>query len=159
MKTLAQLDFAFPTREIVNAGFNAAAVLDVEGHLLAVAGAFNEAMMRAVASVVTGRMRTSELLARMLDGELIAAYIRQREFIIGIAAECVFVAVETGAPAHASRVATNAFRDAIARMIRLARADLSGTIVPPSGSGSSSSGPAELPVIEWGVTVRRKPPT
>lgn len=159
MKTLRQLDFAFPTREIVRAGFNAAAVLDVEGHLLAVAGAFKDAMMREVKSVVTGRMRTPELLARMLDDELIATDIGEREFIIGIAAECVFVAVETGAPAHVSRVATNAFRDAIARMIRLARADLSGTIVPPSGSGSSSSGPAELPVVEWGLTVRRKPST
>src|SRR5205823_5326675 len=110
-------------------------------------------MMRSIVSIVTGHLRTPELLARMLDDELIATYIGQREVIIGIAAECVFVAVETGAPAHASRVATNAFRDAIARMIRLARADLSGTTAPPSGSGGSSSGPAELPVVEWGVTV------
>lgn len=138
-------------------GLHAAAVFDVDGKLLTTVGALDNDELRAIGTVLTGRMREGDLLARMLEGELITSSLDDREIEIGIVANCVFVVVVPGPYAEASRIAGDALRSDIARVIGEARADTSGSrSSPPPGSGGSSSGPAELPVIEWGVTVSRR---
>ena len=68
----------------------------------------------------------------------------------------MFVVVVLGRNPAVSRIAVDELRCDVERMISEARADVSGFgPPPPTGSGGSSSGPAELPVIEFGVTVRR----
>ena len=150
--------FAVAVRLAVEGGLAAAAILDVEGKSLAVAGALDDDEARAVAAVVTRRLRSPDLLGRMLDGEMIASSLDDREVSIGIAARCVFVVAVLGRDPVASRVAVDELRCDVERMISEARADVSGSVPPPppTGSGGSSSGPAELPVIELGVTVRHR---
>lgn len=134
----------------VDGGLAAAAIFDVDGHPLAVAGALDADEARAIGSVVTGRLRDPELLERMLAGERVAAPLDDREVQLGIAARCVFVVAILG---HGSMAA---FHDDVERAISEARADFSGSPLRSGpGSGGSSSGPAELPLVEIGVTVRR----
>jgi hypothetical protein len=149
--------YAIAVRLAVEGGLAAAAILDVEGKPLAVAGALDDDEARAIEAVVTRRLRSPDLLGRMLEGEMMTSLLDEREVSIGIAASCVFVVVVLGRDPAASRVAVDELRSDLERMISDARADVSGSRrPPPSGSGGSSSGPAELPVIELGVTVRRR---
>jgi hypothetical protein len=143
-------------RRAVESGLDAAAILDVEGTPFAVAGALDDDEARAIAAVVTRRLRSPDLLGRMLAGEMMTSSLDDREVSIGIASRCVFVVVVLGRNPAVSRLAVDELRSDVERMISEARADVSGSRPPPpTGSGGSSSGPAELPIIELGVTVRR----
>ena len=140
----------------VDVGLGAAAILDTEGKPFAVAGALDDDEARAIAAVVTRRLRSPDLLARMLEGEMVTSSLDDREVGIGIAARCVFVVVILGRDSAAWRAMADDFRCEVERMITKARGDFSAPRPPVApGSGGSSSGPAELPVIEIGVTVRR----
>jgi hypothetical protein len=169
----ASPDFAVPgfnlaVRQAVNAGLEAAAILDAKGKPLAVAGALDNDEARAVAAHATRQVRSPELLERLLRGETLTASIGEREARIGIAAKSVFfVVVLPRNPAAMSLVVASTddvvigdpvdgLRSDIEAIIRDAKADASASLrPPPDNSGGSSSGPAELPVVELGVTVRR----
>jgi len=99
---------------------------------------------------------TADVLARMLDGELVESALDVRVIRIGIAARCVFVVVAPS-PQLRGQGASESFRFEVERLISDARRDFSGARSPRVGSGGSSSGPAELCVVEWGVTIPRKP--
>jgi hypothetical protein len=148
--------FSLAVQHAVDAGLDAAAILDTEGKPYAVAGAFDDDEARAIAAVVTRRLRSPDLLARMLEGEMVTSSLDDREVSIGIAARCVFIVVIVGRDPAASRAMAEDFRCEVERMVSEARADFSGSRPPVDpGSGGSTSGPAELPLIEIGVTVRR----
>ena len=148
--------FSLAVQRAVDSGLGAASILDVEGKALAVAGALDDDEARAIASVVTRRLRSPDLLGRMLEGEMVTTSLDDREVSIGIAARCVFVVAVFGPDPSSCGVVVDELRCEVERMIREARADFSGSPLPSApGSGGSSSGPAELPVIEIGVTVRR----
>jgi len=157
----ASPDFAVPglaiaVRLAVEGGLGTAAILDVEGKPLAVAGALDGDEARAIAAVVTRRLRSPDLLVRMREGEMLTMSLGDREVSVGIAANCVFVVVVLGPDPAVSRVAVDDLRRDVEQMVRDARAGVSGSRPPPpTDSGGSHSGPAELPVIEVGVTVRR----
>jgi hypothetical protein len=68
----------------------------------------------------------------------------------------VFAVVINSADAELSRAATAELREEVELMISRARGEFSGARSPPSGSGGSSSGPAELQLTEVGVTVPRR---
>jgi hypothetical protein len=156
VKTLDDLDFRPQVRAAVVAGLDAAAVLDVDGKTLAVTGAFDEVETRAIAAVITNYMRSPDVLQRMLDGELIESALDARVIHIGIAARCVFVVVVPNRQLSGPQGASENFRFEVERLISDARQDFSGARSPHGGSGGSSSGPADLPVIELGVTVPRR---
>jgi hypothetical protein len=142
----------------VEAGLESAAVLDIDGKPLAVAGALDDDEARAVAAVVTRKLRSPDLLARMLEGEVMSSSLDDREVRIGIAARCVFVVAVVGPDAEASLAAVTELHSDVTRAISEARSDFSGSPRPASPPpGGSSSGPAELPVVEIGVTVPRRP--
>jgi hypothetical protein len=157
VKTLESLDFGSLVRAAVLDGLAAAAILDVDGKILAITGAVDDNEMHAIAAAITSCMQSADLLARMLDGELIESALDERVIGVGIAARCVFVVVVPTQQLQSDRVASDNFRSRVERVISNARADFSGARPPHIGSGGSSSGPAQLPVIEWGVTVRKKP--
>jgi hypothetical protein len=157
VRTLESLGFEPLVRAAVRDGLEAAAILDVDCKVLAVAGALDDNEARALVAIVTSYMRWPQMLTRMLEGELIESQLDQRVIGTAIAARCVFVLVVPPGELHASRVASDKLRFEVERMIGTARADFSGSRPPPVGSGGSSSGPADLPVVEWGLTVRRKP--
>jgi len=94
----ASPDFAVPgfnlaVRHAVNAGLDAAAILDANGKPLAVAGALDNDEARAVAAHATRQVRSPELLERLLRGETLTASLGEREARIGIAAKSVFFVV------------------------------------------------------------------
>ena len=157
MKTLESLAFESLVRAAVADGLAAAAVLDVDGKTLAVNGAVDDHEVRAIAAAISRCMEDPELLRRMLDGELVESALDERAIGIGIAARCVFVVVVTNHPLQAFRAASDKLHARVERKISEARADFSGSHPPHVGSDGSSSGPAQLPVVEWGITVRRKP--
>jgi hypothetical protein len=156
VKTLESLDFLPLAGAAVAHGLDAAAILDVSGKTLAITGALDGNEARVLPAVIARCMRSPDLLTRMLDGELIELALDERMIHIGIAARCVFIIVVPNRQLHGPQVASDNFRLGVERMISEARADFSGARLRHVDSGGSSSGPAELPVVEWGVTVRRK---
>jgi hypothetical protein len=152
MTTLESLDFRSLARAAVDDGLEAAAVFDVDGKALAVAGALDTIERRAITAVISNFMRSADPLTRMLAGDWIEVELHERMTSIGIAARCVFVVVVPQLQLPADN-----FRSHVERMIGDARADFSGYRAGPVGSGGSSSGPAELPVVEWTITIPRKP--
>ena len=150
--------FAIAVQRAVEAGLDAAAILDAKGKPLGVAGALDGDEARAIAAHATRQVRAPDLLARLLRGEMIDASLGDREARIGIAANCVlFIVVFPRDPAAMSLVAVDELRSDIEQMIQDAKSSVSKSqLPPPTSSGGSSSGPAELPVIELGVTVRRR---
>ena len=76
----------------VDAGLAAAAVLDAD-KVLAIAGVLEDEEARAVAAHATQSQRTTDLLRRMIDGEMIRAQLGDRDAEIGIAGGCVLLVV------------------------------------------------------------------
>ena len=115
--------------------------------------AFPKMLRRYVAPMPYTR---TSLFGRMLAGEMMTSSLDDREVSIGIAARCVFVVAVLGRDPAAARV-VDQLRCDVEQMVREARAEFTDSRPRPTGgSGGSSSGPAELPVIEIGVTVRRQ---
>jgi len=159
----ASSDFADPAFAIavvlaVKGGMEAAAILDSKGKPVAVAGALDDHEARAIAAHATRLGKTANLLDRMVRGELLIASLGEREARVGIAAGCVFfVVIFPRDPAAMSLVAMDEFRTAIEEIIRHAKFGApKSQVPPPTSSGGSSSGPAELPVVEIGLTMRRR---
>ena len=151
--------FTTAVRLAVENGLEAVAILNAEGEALAMTGAFDADQARAISAVATWRVTSPGMIDRMLRGELVTSVLGGREASIGIAAGSVFFVVVFGQDlAATSLVAVDELRADIEHMLGEASALLAGTSVgapPSSSSGGSSSGPAELPVIEIGVTVRQ----
>jgi hypothetical protein len=204
-------DFSIPVQRAVDRGLAGAAVLDVDGKPFAVAGALDDDEVRAVAGLVTcrlrspdlldrmlegemvtsslddRRLRSPDLLDRMLEGEMVTSSLDDREVSIGIAGRCVFVVVVLTPGLNLSRIQSGRSRQRrqrqglalepgldlsslsrmwgivvddlrveVEQMISSSRANFSGSRPPGApSSGGSSSGPAELQLIEFGVTVPR----
>jgi hypothetical protein len=141
----------------VTRGLAAAAVFEVDGKPVATAGAIDDDEVRAIGMLIARPLQSSDPLARMLDGEMLLSSLGERMVLVGIAARCVFVAAVVHGASQWSRARAYELRDDVEREISRARADFSGAGPSgPPGSGGSSSGPAELPVIEIGITVPRK---
>ncbi len=136
-------------------GVTAAAVLDRAGKPLAVAGALAEDEARPLAGLVVNRADSHDLIGRMFGGEMIELSLEERDVSIGIAGRRVFVVVVLGAAREATREIATRLRNEVSQLLSWVQADLPGWT---HGSGGSSSGPAELPVIELGVTVKRREP-
>ncbi len=150
-------EFSEAVKRAVDTGLAAAAILDEEGKPFAVAGALDHDEARAVAALVTRRLRTPDLLGQMLSGALITSRLDDREVCIGIAARCVFVVVILGSDAEASDDAVDELFTEVDWIVRRMRnPPRAWHPKTPGGSGGSGPGPAELPVIELGVTVPRR---
>jgi hypothetical protein len=112
-----------------------------EGKPFAVAGALDDDEARAVAALVTGRLRSPDLLDRMLEGEMLTSSLDDREVSIGITGRCVFVVVVLAPDLDLSR-AVDGLRVEVEQMISSSLANFSGSRPPGApSSGGSSSGP------------------
>lgn len=140
----------------VTRGLAAAAIFEVDGKPLAVSGELDGDEVGAIGMLVARPLQSPDPLARMLDGALLVSALGERVVLVGIAARCVFVAAVLHGDSRWSRGLARELHDEVEREISRARADLPAAPGSAPGSGGSSSGPAELPVIEIGVTVRRR---
>lgn len=135
--------------EAIEDGLVGAALLDHHGRPIALAGTFGALEVRLIAGVVMRRFESEDRRARLDAGELLELELDGRTFAVGIAAKRAFVVAE----AAAKRGAAERLHQQAAYVIR----EMLASGAPLLGDdGGSSSGPAGLPVIEWGVTVRVK---
>ncbi len=131
-------------------GLVAAALVDRDGNTIGLAGAITEEEAMPLAALVMYRLKGEDLAARLFEGEILSLTLDEREVAVGIARRQLFVVAVLGA---AQPALVRDLRDAVEQLLPV-RED-----VPPPwsrGNGGSGSGPAELPLIELGITVRRE---
>ena len=133
-----------PLQRAVSGGVIAAGAIDGRGTLLAVAGLDAE-RLRATAAAAIDQIAKSDDRTRMMAGEQVTAMLDDQAVTVAIVEQCVFVIAIQGPDVDRSGIATSALRHDVERMIREVK---TRGFAPPSGSGGSSSGPAELPLIE-----------
>jgi hypothetical protein len=136
-------------------GLAAAAIFEVDGKRLAVAGALDNDEVRAIGMMIARPLQDPDPLERMLDGAMLLSPLDDRVVLVGIASRCVFVAAVLHEDTRSQRALAHELLDNVEREISRARAAVRAPPISSPGGGGSSSGPAELPVIELGITVRR----
>ena len=143
----------------VDDGLVAAALVDRNGNLVARAGAIEEDEAMPLAALVMYRLKSDDLAPRLFAGQVLSLALDGRNVAVAVAKRQLFV-VAVLAPATPTVINLVAdhlvgqLRDRVAGMLQ----DLSADLGPPpwsGGPGGSGSGPAELPLIEFGITVGR----
>jgi hypothetical protein len=145
--------FAGLLQQAVAEGLVAAALVDRDGNTIDLAGEITDDEAMPLAAVVMYRLKSADLAARLFAGEIVALDLDGRDVAVGIARRQLFIVVVLPALVPTALALVAELRDAVA-----ARLPGDTTVPPPwrTGGGDSGAGPAELPVIELGVTVRRK---
>jgi hypothetical protein len=139
----------------VEDGLIAAALVDRDGKTIGLAGAITEeeAMPLAALAMFMYRLKRDDLAPRLFAGEILSITLDDRDVAVGIAKRQLFVVAVLAASTEAQLELVADLRDLVAS--RLCEED--SATAPRSGSaGGSGSGPAELPLIEYGITVRRE---
>jgi hypothetical protein len=141
-------------RGAVEDGVAGAALVDRHDRVIAVAGAIAEDEAMPLVALVLYRARGDELASRLFLGEILTPAIEGRDDVVAVAVAkrqlFVVATLDARSPALLERVAE--LRDDVARIL----GDHSDDAPPRvGGGGRSGSGPAELPVIELGITVPR----
>lgn len=146
--------FARLLQQAVAEGLVAAALVDRDGNTIDLAGEITDEEAMPLAALVMYRLKSADLAARLFEGEIIALDLDGRDVAVGVARRQLFIVVVLPAIVPTALALVAELRDAVAA--RLPPGD--ATSPPPwrTGGGDSGAGPAELPVIELGVTVRRK---
>lgn len=148
--------FAAAVARAVDDVVEAAALLDRDGNVVAAAGALTDDDLRAIAGVLTHSLKGEALATRLLDGELYWFDLDDRAVSVGVAGQCVFVVTVFSQASESARARATRLNQQIGAIARALQADVVD-VPPPRDSGGTPSGPAQLPVIELGVTVGRKP--
>lgn len=138
----------------VKTGLVAAALVDRHGDTVALAGAIAEEEAMPLAALVMYRLKSEGLAARLFGGEILTLDLDGRIVAVAVAKRQLFVVAVLPIASPATSEAVVALRSSVERMLL----DTTSSPPPwsvPGGDGGSGSGPAELPVIELGITVRR----
>lgn len=136
-------------------GLIAAALVDRDGRAVGLAGAITEAEAMPLAALVMYRLKGPDLSARLFAGEILCLELDDRHVAVAVAKRQLFVVAILAAATPAQVELVRELRDQVTGMLHDQTAAASG--LPPwsGGSGGSGSGPAELPLIELGITVSR----
>jgi len=148
--------FARVLAHAIDDGLEGAALVDASGHTVSLAGAIAEEEALPLAALVMYRLnsaRLGDLASRLFAGEFLSLSLEGREVAVGVAKRQLFVVAVLGADTPAMHELARTLRDRVADL--LADPDENLSAPPWSAPGGSSSGPAELPLIELGITVRR----
>ena len=116
------------------------------------AGAIGDGEARPLAATVIHRLKGADIAACLLAGEIVSYLLDGRQVAVGIAKRRLFVIGVLPGPI-CDRFAE--LRDEIETMLT----DLQDDGAPwpwGGGSGGSGGGPAELPLVELGITVGRE---
>jgi hypothetical protein len=132
----------------------ALALLDRNGNTVALAGSIAEEEAMPLAAIVLHELKGDELAARLFEGEVLSARLGDRAVAVAVARRQLFVVAVLPAISPAALERVRAIRDRVAAML----ADETDEDIPPprtGGGGGGGAGPAELPLIELGVTAKR----
>jgi hypothetical protein len=147
--------FSWVLERAVDDGLAAAALVERHGATVGLAGAIAEEEAMPLAALVMHRLASDDLAARLFAGEVVALALDDREVAVAIAKRQLFVVAVLGTGATASQLErVRELRDAVARML----ADDDAITATPwgGGGGGSGGGPAQLSLVEYGLTVRRE---
>jgi hypothetical protein len=138
----------------VGDGVNGAALVERDGNVVAFAGAVAEEEAMPLAAVVMYRLKSGDLASRLFAGEILSLSLDDRDVAVGVAKRQLFVVavLEASTPATLARV--REVREQVERMLADATSDVVAASPWSGGGGGSGSGPAELPLVEFGITVR-----
>jgi hypothetical protein len=150
------MQFAGLLTRAVEDGLVAAALVDRDGKVIGLAGAIAEEEAMPLAALVLYRLERQDLAARLFAGEVLSLALDDRDVAVGIAGRQLFVVAVLGASSPAMHELVRQLRDDVAGMLAPAGGGFAGPPPWTGGAGGSGSGPAELPLIELGLTVRRE---
>jgi len=141
----------------VKDGLRGAALVDREGRTIARAGAIDVDEAMPFVALVLYRRKTDDLGARLFAGEVLTYELDDKDLLVAIAKRQLFVVAATASGA-ASPEAVVDLRDQVAYRLGAAGswAELPLPVRGGGRGGDGGAGPAELPVVEWGVTVGRE---
>ena len=147
----------------IGQGLAAAALVELDGSIIAIANTcIAEDELRPLVMSAVRRVKNFDLTTGRGAGEMLSFTLDDREVAFGIVDSLCIIAVlsaTSGAQlnlACAQHDFASDLRDKIARV--LPKRDRSAEPLPPAqtgGSGGTGSEPADLQVIEYGITVRR----
>ena len=149
------MQFSGVLRRAVEDGLVAAALVDRDGNTIGLAGAITEEEAMPLAALVMFRLKSGDLASRLLEGEVLSLTLDDRDVAVGIARRQLFVVAVLGPSPPATLALVHELRDDVERMLPTRDA----LEIPPPWTGrggGSGSGPAELPLIEFGLTVHRE---
>ena len=138
----------------VEQGLAGAALVDRDGHVVARAGSIDQDEAMPLAALVMYRLKSHDLSTRMFSGEILTLSLDARNISVAVAKRQLFLVAVLGDSTPPELLAE--LRNEVEALLASDRDDM--TEAPPwsrGGGGSSGSGPAELPLIELGVTVGR----
>jgi hypothetical protein len=133
-------------------GLVAAALVDRNGATVGLAGAIAADEAMPLAALVMYRLKSDDLAPRLFAGEIVSLALDDRDVAVGVAKRQLFVVAVVRDSSADQLELVRELRDRVARML----ADIADVPSWRGDVGGSGSGPAELPLIEYGVTVRRE---
>lgn len=143
--------FAEVLSRAVQQGFFAAALFDRDGAMFGIAGEIVEEEARPLAALAMYRVRTNDMAERLFTGEILLLPLEDCDVAVAVAKRRLFLVVKLEADLRDALPRVRELLDLVERMIPDEEIDM-----PPSAAnGSSGSGPAELALIELGITVGR----
>lgn len=125
-------------------GLTAAALVDRQGKVIALAGNISDEEAMPVVALVLYREKSDDLSARLFEGELLVRELDDRAVVVGIAARQLFVVA-------AITRATPELIEVVEQLrTNVAKALVNDELVPPPTPASSNGNPApaELSVID-----------
>jgi len=138
----------------IEQGLVAAALIEGDGTAVAFAGAITADEVRPLAAFVIYRSARDDVGARLLAGEIISLALDSRDVALGIAARKLIVVAVLATSSAAQLALVESLRDDIARLLS-DRSREGSAPPPPNAAGGSGSGPADLQLVEFGITVPR----
>jgi hypothetical protein len=118
-------------------------------------GSISDEEAMPLAALVMYRLKSGDLASRLFAGEILSLTLDERDVAVGVAKKQLFVVAVLGVSTPATLDRVRELREDIERMLADSTMDAA---IPPwnTGSGGSGSGPAELPLVEFGITVGRE---
>jgi hypothetical protein len=140
--------FVRAVERAIERGLVAVALVDRSGATRYHAGAISAEEARPLAAVVVYRLKSDDLAARLFSGDVLSLALDDRHVALGVAKRQLFVVAVLADPSQLDCVYD--LRDDVARLL-----DVVDLAPPPwsGGAGGAGSGPAELPLVEYGITV------
>jgi hypothetical protein len=137
-------------RDSIERGLTAAALVDRQGNVIGLAGEISDEEAMPVVSLVLYREKSDDLTTRLFGGEILIRVLEDRAVAVGIAARQLFVVASMPRATPALIAVIEALRASVASAL------VDSAPPPPRGNGGSGSGPAGLPLVEYGITVPRR---
>jgi hypothetical protein len=146
-----QLVFAGMLNNALREGLVGVALVDRDGTVVGRAGEIDEdeAMPMTTLVMMRASKASGDLSDRLFGGEIVVAELDKGDVAVGVAGKQLFVVAVLG---RADVDVVRALRDTVAKLVH----DAGPRFMPtPRSGGSGGSGPDDLALIEFGITVPR----